>query len=346
MPGMSDYAIMVKNQSKIFLGGPPLVKMATGEVTDEESLGGAEMHSKISGVSDYLAQNELHAIQITRDVIHTFNFHKKTPLPPRCISGQRVEEPIYPMDEILGILSDVKVPFDSREVIARIVDGSRFSEFKKNFGPTLVTVFANIYGIPIGILANNGVLFSDAANKGSHFIQICNKRNIPILFLHNITGFMVGRHYEEEGIVKHGSKLINAVSNSTVPHISIIMSASYGAGNYGMCGRAYKPRFLFAWPTAKVAVMGPQQLAGVMDIVQRQSALRTGRSFDEQKAEMIKALATQQLENESSAYHCSSRCLDDGIIDPRDTRTMLGICLSVVYNEVVKGAESYGICRM
>lgn len=345
-PGLSDYVVAVKNQTRIFVGGPALVKMATGEEVDEESLGGAEMHSKVSGVSDYLAQNEIHAIQIAREIVGTLNFHKKQPLPPRNISGKFVEEPIYSMDELLGIVTDVKIPFDSREVIARIVDGSRFAEFKKNYGPTMVTVWAYIQGIPVGILANNGVLFSDASNKGAHFIQICNKRNIPIIFMHNITGFMVGRHYEEEGMIKNGSKLINAISNSGVPHISLIMSASYGAGNYGMCGRAYRPRFLFTWPTAKCAIMGGQQLAGVMDILQRQSAQRTGRAYDEERAEMIKKIAIDRLESESTAYYCSSRCLDDGIIDPRHTRTVLGICLSVCYNQEVKGTEGYGISRM
>jgi len=343
---LSDYVIMVKNQSKTFLAGPPLVKMATGEEVDDETLGGAEMHSKVSGVSDFLANNELHAIQQAREIIHTFNYKKKTPLPPRNLHGP-IEEPLYPAEEILGIVSaDLRVPFDSKELIARIVDGSRFMEFKKNFGPTLVTCFAHIYGIPVGILANNGVLFSDASNKGAHFIQICNKRSIPILFLHNITGFMVGSHYEQEGIIKHGSKLINAVSNSGVPHISIVTGASYGAGNYGMCGRAYKPRFLFAYPNAKVAVMGSDQLVGTMDIIQRQAAQRAGRKFDEEKALMVKGIAKEQLENESSAYYCSSRALDDGIIDPRDTRSVLGICLSVVYSEIVRGTDSYAISRM
>jgi len=336
---------MVKNQSKIFLAGPPLVKMATGEIVDDESLGGADMHSKVSGVTDYLAQDERHAVQLAREIVSSLNYHKKTELPARYLQGP-VEEPLYSPDEILGIVSDVKVPFDVREVIARIADGSRFSEFKQNYGPTLVTGWAYVYGVPVGFVANNGVLFGDSSNKGAHFIQICNKRNIPIIFLHNITGFMVGKHYEQDGIVKHGSKLINAVSNSGVPHISIIMSASYGAGNYGMCGRAYKPRFLYSWPNAKVAVMGPQQLAGVMDIVQRQSAQRAGRKINEQQAEMMKAAIIQQLENESNAYYCSSRCLDDGIIDPRDTRTVIGLSLSAIYSSEVRGTESYGICRM
>jgi len=241
---------------------------------------------------------------------------------------------------------DLRISFDSKELIARIVDGSRFMEYKKNFGTTLVTCFAHIHGIPIGILANNGVLFSDASNKGAHFIQICNKRNIPILFLHNITGFMVGSHYEQEGIIKHGSKLINAVSNSGVPHISIVTGASYGAGNYGMCGRAYKPRFLFAYPNAKVAVMGVDQLVGTMDIIQRQAAKKAGKSIDEEKVKMMQAIAKDQLDNESTAYYCSSRILDDGIIDPRDTRIVVGLCLSILYSEIVRGTEGYGIARM
>jgi len=243
-------------------------------------------------------------------------------------------------------VSDVKLQFDAREVIARIVDGSRIAEFKKNYGPTLVCVWAHIQGFPVGIIANNGVLFNEASNKGAHFVQICNKRNVSIIWLHNITGFMVGRHYEEKGIIKDGSKLINAISNSGVPHITIVMSASYGAGNFGMCGRSFKPRFLFSWPSAKCAIMGTSQLSGVLEILGRQSAERAGKKIEEEQFKMLKDMAMNQLETETDPYYVSSRSLDDGIIDPRDTRTVLGICLSLCYNQEVKGTEGYGISRM
>jgi len=345
-PGMSDYVIMVKNQAKVFLGGPPLVKMATGEDVDDESLGGADMHSRVSGVSDFLAINEHDGILKARQIVHNLNWQKKAALPKRHFSNL-VEEPFYDPEEILGVASaNIRIPFDAREVIARIVDGSYFTEFKPLYGPTLVTCFAKVFGIPVGILSNNGVLFSESACKGTQFIELCNQRDIPLLFFQNITGFMVGKKYEEGGMIKHGSKFINAISNSGVPHITIIMGASYGAGNYGMCGRAYKPRFLFAWPNSKCSVMGPEQLTGVMDIILREAARKASRTVDEQQAAMRKQMFRQVVEDQSSAYYTSSRIIDDGIIDPRDTRSVLGLCLSVVYSSEVKGDNTCGVSRL
>ncbi len=340
IPGMSDYAIFVKDNAKVFLAGPPLVKMATNEVTDEESLGGAAMHSTISGVSDYLAQDELDGIRIAREIMES--------LPPqRDFERSEIEEPLYPADEILGIVpTELKIPYDVREVIARLVDGSKFSEFKENYGKTLVTGFANIHGYPVGILANNGVLFSDSANKGAQFIQLCNQQNRPLLFLQNITGFMVGQKYEEGGIIKNGAKLINAVSNSEVPAFTVMIGASFGAGNYAMCGRAYDPRFLFAWPNSRIAVMGSEQLGGVMEIIGRAAAKKSGYTYDEETGNAMKQVFIQQVESESSAWYATSNLWDDGLIDPRETRNYLGFCLTVAYTQEVKGAESFGVFRM
>lgn len=339
LPGMSDYVIMVKNQAQVFLGGPPLVKMATGEVVDEESLGGAEMHSRVSGLSDYLAEDELDGIRIARDLVGHF-----APIPrPRLAA---VEEPLYPADELLGIASaDIRVPFEVREIIARIVDGSRFDEFKAKYGTTLVTGFAHIHGFQVGILANNGVLISEAAGKGAQFIQLCNQQDIPLIFLQNITGFMVGRTYEEQGIIRNGAKLINAVSNSTVPAITIMIGGSYGAGNYAMCGRAYDPRFLFTWPNHRIAVMGPQQLSGVMEIIKREAAVRAGQAVDEAQMAMMRKMLEAQIHQESDPYFATARLWDDGIIDPRDTRTILAISLSVAYNRPVEGTMEWGVFR-
>ena len=342
VPGMSDYVVMVKGRAKVFLGGPPLVKMAIHEEVDDEALGGAEMHSRISGVSDYLAMNERDAIRIGREIVANLNWRKLG-------HSKRVpvEEPVYDPDELLGIASmDVRVPFDVKEVIARIVDGSRFHEFKPTYGTTLVTGFAHVHGYPIGILANNGVLFSESSEKGAQFIQLCNQVDTPILFLQNITGFMVGRRYEEGGIIKDGAKLINAVSNSTVPHLTIMVGTSYGAGNYGMSGRAYDPRFLFTWPNHRIAVMGPEQLAGVLSIVRRQAAERTGQPFDETEDQMLRKMVEEQIGKESYAFFATARVWDDGIIDPRDTRTVLGICLSAVHSSVIQGTARYGVFRM
>lgn len=342
IPGMSDYAVFVKNQAKVFLAGPPLVKMATNEIVDDETLGGAEMHSKISGVSDYLAQNELDAIRIAREIMECIDEPYQTFYKP-----EKPKKPLYDADELLGIVSaDVKIPFDAREVIARIVDGSEFHEFKKEFGTTLVTGFAKIHGYPVGIIANNGVLFSDSANKGAHFIQLCNKNNTPLIFLQNITGFMVGKNYEHEGIIKHGAKMINAVSNSEVPAITIMMGASFGAGNYAMCGRAYNPRFLFSYPNSMIAVMGSEQLAGVMELVQRQAAEKAGKPFDENQAAMVKMMMKAEIEKQSNAFYATGQGWDDGIIDPRDTRNVLSVCLATIYQNQVKGTQEWGIYRM
>ncbi|MFN8642402.1 MAG: carboxyl transferase domain-containing protein [Candidatus Binatia bacterium] len=342
VPGMSDYVVMVKGGAKVFLGGPPLVKMAIHEDSTEEELGGADMHSRISGVSDYLAQDERDAIRIGREIVAHLNWRK--------LGWARrvpVEAPLYDPEELLGVTSiDVRKPFDVKEVIARLVDGSRFHEFKPTYGTTLVTGYAHLHGYPIGILANNGILFSESSEKGAQFIQLCNQTDTPILFLQNITGFMVGRRYEEGGIIKDGAKLINAVSNSAVPHITVMIGASYGAGNYGMSGRAYDPRFVFSWPNHKIAVMGGEQLAGVLSIVRRQGAERSGQPFDEAADAMMRQMVQDQLDRESSALFATARLWDDGVIDPRDTRTVLGIALSAIHSNVVQGTTQYGVFRM
>jgi len=341
IPGMSDYVVMVKGEAKVYLAGPPLVKMATGEETDHEQLGGAEMHSRMSGVSDYLAEDEVDAIRLAREIIAHLDWRKAAVPTPRP-----VDEPLYDPDELLGIASpDIKVPFDQREVIARIADGSRFSEFKPLYGSTLICGWAHIHGFPVGVLANNGILFSESANKGAQFIQLCNQSDVPLLFLQNITGFMVGRKYEEEGIIKNGAKLINAVSNSTVPAVTIMTGASFGAGNYGMCGRAYEPRFLFTWPNHRIAVMGGKQLAGVLDIIQREAAEKKGAPVDEQRLDVVKQMVEAQIDNESNAFFATARTWDDGIIDPRDTRTVVALSLSIAYNAPVRGTTHWGVFR-
>jgi acetyl-CoA carboxylase carboxyltransferase component len=342
VPGMSDYVVMVKGGAKVFLGGPPLVKMAIHEDSDEEELGGAEMHSRVSGVSDYLAADERDAIRIGREIVAQLNWRKLG-------ESRRVatEEPVYDPEELLGIASiDVRQPFDAREVIARLVDGSRFHEFKPTYGTTLVTGYAHLHGYPVGILANNGILFSESSEKGAQFIQLCNQSDTPIVFLQNITGFMVGRRYEEGGIIKDGAKLINAVSNSGVPHLTVMIGASYGAGNYGMSGRAYDPRFLFTWPNHRIAVMGAEQLAGVLSIVRRAAAERAGQPFDEQADAALRRGVEQQIEGESDAFYATGQVWDDGIVDPRETRSVLGIALSAVHSNVVRGSAGYGVFRM
>ncbi len=342
VPGMSDYAVMVKGGAKVFLAGPPLVKMATNEDTDEESLGGAEMHSRVSGVSDYLAEDELDAIRIGREIVAHLNWRKLG-----SAKMQTPEEPRYDPDELLGIGSiDVRKPFDVREVIARIVDGSRFEEFKTNYGTTLICGWAHLHGYPLGIIGNNGILFSDSSQKAAQFIQLCNKIDVPILFLQNITGYMVGTQYEQGGIIKDGAKMINAVSNSTVPMFTVMIGSSYGAGNYGMCGRAYDPRFLFTWPNHRIAVMGPEQLAGVMSIVRRQAAERAGQVYDEEQDAAIRQMVIGQIEQESNAFFATARVWDDGILDPRDTRSALGMAISASFNAPVRGADSFGVFRM
>jgi len=342
IPGMSDYSIFVKDQAKVFLAGPPLVKMATNEIVDDETLGGAKMHSTISGVSDFLAEDELDGIRIARDLIATLK-PAKTHFQPEVLA----EEPIFDKEELLGIVPpDVKIPFDIRDVIARTVDGSKFTEFKPEYGETLICGWANVHGYPVGIIANNGVLFSESANKGTHFIQLCNKNDVPLLFFQNITGFMVGKDYEQGGIIKHGAKLINAVSNSEVPAITIMMGASYGAGNYAMMGRAYQPRFLFSYPNARIAVMGPEQLAGVMGIIQKQAAQKAGMEYDEAQAKMLRDHMVNEAVKQSDAWYSSGQIWDDGVIDPRQTRNYLGMCLAIVNNAPIKGTDSYGVFRM
>ncbi|MEV0627134.1 acyl-CoA carboxylase subunit beta [Nonomuraea wenchangensis] len=341
VPGMSDHVVMVRDRAKVFLGGPPLVRMATGEESDDESLGGAEMHARVSGLADYLAEDEYDALRIGRRVVRSLNWRKRgvTPLP--------AEEPRYPAEELLGIVpEDLKVPFDPREVIARVVDASAFEEFKPLYGTSLVTGWARVHGYPVGVLANaRGVLFSEEAQKATQFIQLANQSRTPLVFLQNTTGYMVGKDYEQRGIIKHGAMMINAVSNSTVPHLTIVMGASYGAGNYGMCGRAYEPRFLFAWPSAKSAVMGPAQLAGVLSIVGRAAAEARGQAYDEEADAAMRAMVEAQIEAESLPFFLSGRLYDDGVIDPRDTRTVLGMCLSAINSAPVPEPAGFGVFR-
>jgi acyl-CoA carboxylase subunit beta len=366
VPGMSDYVVMVKEQAKVFLGGPPLVKMATGEESDDESLGGAEMHARTSGLADYLAVDEHDALRIGRRIVARLNWRKPGFETPRKLGSstsggssthdQRTgfAEPDKDADELLDLIpEDLKEPFDPREVIERIADGVSaanqvvFDEFKPLYGPSLVTGWARIHGRQVGILANaQGVLFSQEAQKAAQFIQLANQVDVPLLFLHNTTGYMVGAEYEQGGIIKHGAMMINAVSNSTVPHISIMMGASYGAGNYGMCGRAYDPRFLFTWPSAKSAVMGPQQLAGVLSIVARAATEAKGEVYDEEADAGLRKYVEDQVEAESLPFFLSGRLYDDGVIDPRDTRTVLGICLSVIDNAPIEGTDRFGVFRM
>jgi acyl-CoA carboxylase subunit beta len=341
-PGMSDYNIFIRQRSKVFLGGPPLVKMATGEDADDEELGGGEMHATTSGLADYLADDEPSAIRMARNVMAHLNWRKLGPGPTMS-----ADDPLYDPEELLGLLPvDLRTPMDVREVIGRIADGSRFEEFKPLYGRTLVSGWSSIHGFPAGIIGNNGVLFSDSSQKAAQFIQLCNQVDVPIVFLQNITGYIVGRQYEHGGIVKHGSQMINAVSNSAVPHITVILGASYGAGNYGMSGRAYDTRFVFTWPTAKISIMGPKQLAGVMSIVRRGAARAAGREFDDEDDARLAAAVEERAERESLALYATGRVADDGIIDPRDTRTVLGITLSAVHGNAVRGTDRFGVFRM
>ena len=349
VPGMSDYTVMVEGQAKVFLGGPPLVKMATGEESDDESLGGASMHARSSGLADYLATDEHDAIRIGRRIVARLNWRKARPesaLPAFA-------EPDADPDGLLDLVpTDLREPFDPREVILRICDGTGpgnarpFDEFKPLYGSSLVTGWARLHGRPLGILANaQGVLFSEEAQKATQFIQLANQVDVPLLFLHNTTGYMVGAEYEQGGIIKHGAQMINAVSNSSVPHLSVIMGASYGAGNYGMNGRAYDPRFLFTWPSAKSAVMGPAQLAGVLSIVARAAAESRGQEYDEKGDAEMRAFVEASVEEQSLPHALSGMLYDDGVIDPRDTRTVLAICLSVIENAPFAGARGYGVFR-
>ena len=343
LPGMSDHVVMIEQQSKVFLAGPPLVKAATGEESDDESLGGADMHARVSGLADHYALDEQDAIRIGRNIVSRLNHRKASgpatsdPKPPR-----------YPADELLSIVPpDLKSPFDPREVIARIVDDSDFDEFKPLYGGSLVTGWAQLHGFPVGILANaRGVLFSEESQKATQFIQLANRSNTPLLFLHNTTGYMVGKEYEQGGIIKHGAMMINAVSNSTVPHISVLLGNSYGAGHYGMCGRAFDPRFVFSWPSARSSVMGAQQLADVTYSVSKASALAQGKPFDEDGAQQLRAFVEGQISAEAMPMVLSGLVYDDGIIDPRDTRDVLGVALSAIHTAPVEGTSSFGVFRM
>ncbi len=342
VPGMSDYVVLQKEAARVYLGGPPLVKMAIDEDADDEELGGAEMHARTSGLADYLAEDEADALRIGRQIVSHLRWQKDGSGPDGPATA-----PLYDPDELLGIpSSDVRVPFEAREVLARVLDGSEFEEFKPLYGTTLVTGWGHIGGFPVGVIANNGILFSEESHKGAQFIQLCNRMEVPILFAQNITGFMVGTKYEQGGIIKDGAKLINAVSNSTVPHITLMMGASYGAGNYGMSGRAYDPRFVFSWPNHRIAVMGPKQLAGVLTIVARQKTEATGGEFDEAAFAPIRDAFENQVESESTSLFATGRLWDDGIIDPRDTRAVLTMALSATHSSPVAGTSGYGVWRM
>lgn len=341
-PGMSDYNIFIREQSKIFLAGPPLVKMATGEDSDDETLGGAQMHVEKSGLGEYLAEDERDALRLCREVISHLNWRKAGPPP-----SLRADEPVLDPEELLGVLSpDLRRPVEIRDVIGRIVDGSRFEEFKPRYGSTLVCGWSSVHGYPLGILGNNGVLTPESAEKAAHFIQLANQIDVPLLFLQNLTGFVVGRDFEQAGIIKKGSQMINAVTNSTVPHFTVIIGASYGAGTYAMSGRAFNNRFTFIWPSAKIAVMGGKQIAGVMSIVRRGQAARKGEPFDEDADAVIRAAVEARQERGSIALEATGAISDDGILDPRDTRTALGICLSVVRSKPIAGAAGYGVFRL
>ncbi|GIF25687.1 acetyl-CoA carboxylase carboxyltransferase component [Actinoplanes tereljensis] len=342
LPGMSDHVVMIEKRSKVFLAGPPLVKAATGEESDDESLGGAEMHARVSGLADHYAVDEQDAIRIGRRIVARLNWKKNGPSPGGT------QPPRFPAEDLLSIVPPgLKSPFDPREVIARIVDDSDFDEVKPLYGTSLVTGWARVHGYPVGILANaQGVLFSEEAQKAAQFIQLANRSHTPLLFLHNTTGYMVGKEYEQGGIIKHGAMMINAVSNSTVPHISVLIGNSYGAGHYGMCGRAYEPRFVFSWPSARSAVMGAAQLADVTYMVSRASALARGKPFDEDGAQVVRMMVEQQITAESMPLVLSGMVYDDGIIDPRDTRDVLGVALSAIHSAPVQGTHAFGVFRM
>ena len=341
VPAMSDESIIVREQGTIFLGGPPLVKAATGEIVDAESLGGADVHCTKSGVTDHYALDDTHALELAREAVEFLNRQKRNPLEMR----QSVS-PVYPVEEIYGILSrDTRYPYKVREIIARLVDGSEFHEFKARYGKTLVCGFAHLHGYPVGVVANNGILFSDSALKGTHFIQICNKRNIPLLFLQNVTGFMVGKAYENSGIAKDGAKMVTAVATSHVPKFTVIIGGSFGAGNYAMCGRAYQPRMLWMWPNARISVMGGEQAASVLATIRRDAIESVGNSWSPEEEEEFKQPIRDSYEREGHPYHATARLWDDGVIDPIDTRHVLGLALSAAMNAPVQQGK-HGIFRM
>jgi len=341
VPAMSDETVIVKEQGTIFLGGPPLVKAATGEVVDAESLGGADVHTSISGVADHFAENDAHALAIARDIVANLNRVKKLP-----VAVREPVEPKYAADEIYGIVpTDTRKPFDIREIIARIVDASEFQEFKARYGKTLVCGFAHLYGYPVGIVANNGILFSESALKGAHFIELCNQRDIPLVFLQNITGFMVGRKYEHAGIAKDGAKMVTAVACSHVPKFTVIIGGSFGAGNYAMCGRGYQPRMLWMWPNARISVMGGEQAASVLATVRRDGLEGSGKSWSKQEEDAFKTPIREQYERQGHPYYATARLWDDGVIDPADTRRVLGLAISAALNAPIE-KQRFGVFRM
>ncbi|HRG16732.1 MAG TPA: carboxyl transferase domain-containing protein, partial [Pseudomonadota bacterium] len=341
VPAMCDESVIVREQGTIFLGGPPLVKAATGEVVDAEALGGAEVHCSVSGVTDHFAENDEHALEIARDILKHLNRTKTLP-----VAVQAPSEPAYPIEEIYGILPrDTRHPFDVREIVARLVDGSEFQEFKARYGKTLVCGFAHIHGYPVGIVANNGILFAESALKGAHFIELCNQRNIPLVFLQNITGFMVGKKYENAGIAKDGAKMVTAVACSHVPKFTVMIGGSFGAGNYAMCGRGYQPRFLWMWPNSRISVMGGEQAASVLATVKRDGIEAAGGVWSKDEEDQFKAPIRDQYERQGHPYYASARLWDDGIIDPADTRRVLGLALSTAMNAPIE-KTGFGVFRM
>ena len=341
VPAMSDVTIIVKNQGTIFLAGPPLVKAATGEVVSAEDLGGGDVHTRLSGVADYLAEDDAHALALARQAVGSLNRAK-----PQTVQWLDPEPPAYDPEELLDVVpGDLRTPYDIREVIARIVDGSRLDEFKPRFGETLVTGFAHLMGCPVGIVANNGVLFSEAAQKGAHFIELCSQRRIPLIFLQNITGFMVGRKYENEGIARHGAKMVTAVATTSVPKITMIVGGSFGAGNYGMAGRAYDPRFLWTWPASRISVMGGEQAAGVLATVKREGIERVGGSWSPEEEAEFKRPTIEMFARQSHPLYASARLWDDGIIDPRKSREVLYLSLSAALNAPIEETR-FGVFRM
>ncbi len=341
VPAMSDVTIIVKDQGTIFLAGPPLVRAATGEVVTAEDLGGGDVHTRLSGVADYLAEDDAHALALARRAVGNLNRAR-----PATVQWQAAEEPAYDPEEILGVVpADLRTPYDIREVIARVVDGSRFDEFKARFGETIVTGFAHVRGCPVGIIANNGVLFSEAAQKAAHFIELCSSRAIPLVFLQNITGFMVGRKYENEGIARHGAKMVTAVATTEVPKITLLLGGSFGAGNYGMAGRAYSPRFLWSWPNARISVMGGEQAAGVLATVRREGIERKGGTWSAEEEAAFKRPTIEMFERQSHPLYASARLWDDGIIDPRKTREVLALSLSASLNAAIAPTR-FGLFRM
>ncbi|MEW2917745.1 carboxyl transferase domain-containing protein [Ruegeria sp. ANG10] len=341
VPAMSDVTIIVKEQGTIFLAGPPLVKAATGEVVSAEDLGGGDVHTRLSGVADYLAEDDAHALALARRAVGSLNLRK-----PQTVDWASPEDPAYDPEEILGVVpADLRTPYDIREVIARLVDASRFDEFKPRFGETLVTGFAHVKGCPVGIIANNGVLFSEAAQKGAHFVELCSQRKIPLVFLQNITGFMVGRKYENEGIARHGAKMVTAVATTNVPKVTMLVGGSFGAGNYGMAGRAYQPRFLWTWPNSRISVMGGEQAAGVLATVKRDGIERQGGTWSAEEEAEFKRPTLEMFEEQSHPLYASARLWDDGIIDPRKSRDVLALSLSAALNAPIEETR-FGVFRM